>query len=182
MVLAADPWTDILTFLQTVIVPNWGELINMLPFFFLIGVVGPIITLIILLQGWYFLHRRRGHVHRVEPQPVPATRDAAGLPVFPPNVPFCEVHELPVPVWSSIDLFAVAVALTTHALLFPPKDTACTVDGAELTVKCPVDGTSRTASDRLCRSCGTEYRLGATESALTIRQAGQPPAGGAAVA
>ena len=160
MVLAADPWTDILTFLQTVIVPNWGELINMLPFFFLIGVVGPIITLIILLQGWYFLHRRRGHVHRVEPQPVPASRDAAGLPVFPPNVPFCE----------------------EHALLFPPKDTACTVDGAELTVKCPVDGTSRTASDRLCRSCGTEYRLGATESALTIRQAGQPPAGGAAVA
>ena len=69
-----------------------------------------------------------------------------------------------------------------HQLLFPPKDTACTIDGAELTVRCPVDGTSRTASDHLCRTCGTEYNLGATETALTIRRTGQPPAGGAAVA
>lgn len=160
MVLAADPWTDILTFLQTVIVPNWGELINMLPFFFLVGVIGPIITIILLLQVWYFLHRRRGHVRRSEPQPTAAAHDASGAPIYPPNVPFCERHEL----------------------LFPPDMTACTVDGDELTVKCPVDSTARVASDQTCRACGTRYVLGATETPLTIRRTGQPPAGGAAVA
>lgn len=160
MVLAADPWTDILTFLQTLIVPAWGELINLLPFFVVVGVIGPIVTLLLLMQVWYLWHRRSGRVRRQETQPRPAPRDAAGELEFPPNVPYCQ----------------------PHALLFPQSMTACTVDGAELTVNCPVDGTSRVASDQTCRACGTRYVLGATETPLTIRRAGQPPAGGAAVA
>jgi len=160
VVLAADPWTDLLTFLQTLIVPNWGELINMLPFFVVLGVVGPLITIIVVMQLWYLIHRRRGRVRRTELQPYAADRDSTGAPIYPANVPFCEEHEL----------------------LFPPSMTACTVDGDELTVKCPIDRTARVASEQTCRACGTRYVLGATETALSIRRTGQPPAGGAAVA
>jgi hypothetical protein len=157
---ASDPWTDILNFLQTVIVPNWTELISMLPFFLLIGVVGPILSLLLLMQLWYLLHRRRGRVRITEPEPRPALRDANGNPVIPPNVPFCD----------------------EHALLHPLNRTICEVDGAELSVVCPVDETVRPAAEQLCRACGTRYVLGATRTAVAIRRTGQPPAGGAAVA
>lgn len=157
---ATDPWTAILDFLQTMIVPNWGELISMLPFFLLLGVVGPILTLLLLLWLWYATHRKRGRVKVVEREAQPALRDANGNPVFPPNVPFCEEHRL----------------------LFPASRSTCELDGDELSVVCPVDHTTRPASQQLCRACGTRYVLGAASSALTVRRIGHPPEGGAAVA
>jgi hypothetical protein len=157
---ATDPWTAILDFLQTVIVPNWTELISMLPFFLLIGVVGPLLSLVMLMWAWYALHRRRGRIRITEPEPVLASRDRNGNPVFPPNVPFCD----------------------DHALLFPVSRTTCEVDGAELSVVCPVDGTVRPAAEQLCRACGTRYVLGATRTAVAIRRTGRPPKGGAAIA
>jgi hypothetical protein len=58
---APDPWTSILNFLQTMIVPNWGELISMLPFFLLIGVIGPILSLVMFMWLWHALRAdRRG--------------------------------------------------------------------------------------------------------------------------
>lgn len=160
IVAASDPWTTILDFLQTVIVPNWGELINMLPFFLLIGVVGPILSLVLLMQVWYLLHRRRGHVRIAEPEAIPASRDSQGNPIYPPNVPYCDEHEL----------------------LYPANRTTCEINGAELSVSCPVDQTVRTASEQVCRVCGTRYVLGAARPPITVRRTGSPPEGGAAVA
>ena len=109
---------------------------------------------------WYAIHRKRGHVKVVEPEARPALRDPNGNPIFPPNVPFCE----------------------EHALLYPTNRTTCEIDKDELSVVCPVDHTTRPASQQLCRACGTRYALGAASTALTVRRTGQPPEGGAAVA
>jgi len=157
---APDPWTAFLNFLQTVVSPNWGELISMLPLFLLLGVVGPILSLIMLLWVWHFLHGRKGRVRIAEPEAMPAQLDAKGQPIYAPNVPYCEAH----------------------ALIYPAAATTCEVDGDELSVSCPVDHTVRVASQQVCRACGTRYVLGASRTALTVRRTGRPPEGGAAVA
>ena len=43
-------WSDFLGFLTTVIIPDWAGLIALLPIFVLIGVVGPLLSLMVL--GW----------------------------------------------------------------------------------------------------------------------------------
>ena len=155
-----DPWTAFLTWLSTVIVPNWGQLISMLPLFLILGVVGPILSLVTFMWFWHRLHRRRGHVRVAEPDVVAALRDASGVPQFPPNTPFCEAH----------------------ALIYPASRTRCEVDGDELRVSCPVDHTVRAASQQVCSVCGTRYVLAAAKTSLTVRRSGRPPEGGAAVA
>jgi hypothetical protein len=156
-----DPWTQFLTWLSTVIVPNWTELVSMLALFALVGIVGPILTIVALMWGYYLVFQRRpGRVRVAEPDAVPAPRGADGAAMFPPNVPFCEAH----------------------AVLYPPSRTTCEVDGTNLSVICPVDGSARPAADRTCPACGTKYVLGAGRApTLVVRRQG-PPEGGAAVA
>jgi hypothetical protein len=89
-----------------------------------------------------------------------APRDEAGGLLLPANVPYCE----------------------EHALLYPPSARRCQVDGADLTIACPVDGTARAADITTCTSCGTTYLLGKGSRAVVVAPAGGPPAGGAAVA
>ncbi|MBA2275436.1 MAG: hypothetical protein H0W00_01895, partial [Chloroflexi bacterium] len=61
-----DPFSAFLDFLQSIMVPDWNALISMLPLFLILGVVGPILSIMMLMQLWYLFHRRRGHVRRVE--------------------------------------------------------------------------------------------------------------------
>ena len=68
--MSPDPWTSFLDWLTSVLVPAWGELIGLLPFVIVAMVIGPILTIIVLMWGWYLINRRRGTVHRVEPQPI----------------------------------------------------------------------------------------------------------------
>jgi hypothetical protein len=113
-----------------------------------------------LMWVWHLFSRRRAHVALDVPDALPAPRDAAGEPSFPVNTPFCELH----------------------ALVYPPTRVTCEVDGANLSVSCPVDGTVRPATDDICRACGTRFVLGASKTAALVRRTTQPPAGGAAVA
>ncbi|MDQ3493848.1 MAG: hypothetical protein M3452_11415 [Chloroflexota bacterium] len=149
-----------LDFLQSIMVPDWNALISMLPLFLILGVVGPILSIMMLMQLWYLIHRRRGRVRRVEEEPTLAPLDAAGAAIYPPNVPFCE----------------------QHGVIYPTSARSCEIDRAELSVRCPVDQTTRAASQELCRVCGTRYVLGASQTGLTVRRQGSPPEGGAAVA
>ena len=158
--MSSDPWTAFLDWLTTVLVPSWSELITLLPIFIVGLVIGPIVTIILLMWGWYLIKRRRGHVKRAERQPVPALLGADGAAVFAPNVPYCE----------------------DHALVYPPRATECHIDGATLSVSCPVDGTVRVAEIDVCSACGTKFKLGVGSSALTVTSAGGPPEGGAAIA
>jgi hypothetical protein len=158
--MSPDPWTAFLDWLTTVLVPSWSELIGLLPIVVTGMVIGPILTIIVLMWGWYVVKRRRGHVRRAEPQPSVALMDANGAPLFPPNVPYCE----------------------EHALVYPPRAKQCNVDQAELRVSCPVDGTIRLAAIDICASCGTKFTLGAGSGAVVVTSAGGPPPGGAAIA
>jgi hypothetical protein len=159
-VTATDPWTAFLDWLTTVMVPDWNELVNMLPLFLVLGVVGPIVTLLVLMWVWYVFQRERPRIETEELAAMPAERDAAGEPVFPPNVPFCRVH----------------------AAIYSPSHVRCDRDGAELSVICPIDATIRAASEQTCRVCGTRYVLGASTIPALVRRPGSPPPGGAAVA
>lgn len=158
--MPADPWTAFLDWLTTVLVPAWGELIGLLNYFVIIGIIGPILTIIALMWVWYLLHRSRGHVRQVEAQAVPAPLSPDGSPEFAPNVPHCR----------------------EHALLYPARSTQCEIDRADLSVVCPVDGTARLAAIEVCPGCGTRYVLGANSSPVVVASQSGPPAGGAAVA
>ncbi len=158
--MSSDPWTSFLDWLTTVLVPAWGELIGLLPYVILGTIVGPILTIIVLMWVWYLVKRRRGHVHRGEVHPSAAALDDEDRPVFPPNVPYCE----------------------DHALIYPARATVCNIDGLPLSVACPVDGTVRDATARTCTACGTEYKLGAKSGSTMVLAEDGPPEGGAAIA
>ena len=141
--------------------PNWGELIALLPYVLVGTVVGPILTLIVLM--WALASAaaparprpaRRG--------PAQAVRRATltAVPVFPVNVPYC----------------------IEHALIYPPGRGPATIDRADLVVACPVDGSLRAADIETCAACGTTFKLGAAASPLAIVTPDGPPEGGAAVA
>ena len=40
-----DPWTAFLQWLQTIIIPDWGGLIALLPILIILGVIGPALSL-----------------------------------------------------------------------------------------------------------------------------------------
>ena len=158
--MSPEPWTEFLDWLTTVLVPSWGELIALLPIVIVGTLVGPFLTLLLLMWAWHFIRRRKGRVERSEVQPVPAAISADASPVFPVNVPYCE----------------------EHALVYPPRATECNVDRADLSVSCPVDGTVRAASIDTCTACGTKFKLGVGSSPLVVTSSDGPPEGGAAIA
>jgi hypothetical protein len=155
-----DPWTAFLQWLQTILVPDWSGLIQLMPILLIVGVVGPALSLLALYWLYVIFTTRRGKVRFDEPTPQPAERAADGSPIFPANVPYCRTHEL----------------------IYPAKYRECEIDSEELNVRCPVDDTVRVAGQELCRTCGTRYQLGASLAPVVVRSHGQPPAGGAAIA
>lgn len=157
---ATDPWTAFLEWLQSIIIPDWNGLIQLLPILLIVGLIGPILSLLAAYWIYVRLRTRRGHVRTAEPEPVAARMDDQGNPVFPPNTPYCP----------------------THALLYPQTAKRCEIDGTELLVRCPVDDNVRVAGQELCRVCGTRYQLGASAAPVVVRRQGRPPEGGAAVA
>ncbi len=151
---------DLLSLLEQLIIPDWGDLIGLLPLALVFGLIGPVLSLLALAWVHHRLTRRRGKVRIMDLEPVPASTDASGEILVGPNVPFCP----------------------RHALIYPPQATECHLDHEELMVRCPVDETLRIARQQVCRACGTKYVLGASQSPVTVRRTGRPPQGGAAVA
>jgi len=158
--MSPDPWTSFLDWLSTVLVPGWGELIGLLPYIIAATIVGPILSILLLMWAWHLVSRRRGKVRRAEPQAAVAARDDKGVAVFPLNAPYCD----------------------EHALVFSPRTTTCTIDGGALEVACPVDGTVRDAEIDTCSGCGTKFTLGATSTSSVVLSSDGPPEGGAAIA
>lgn len=155
-----DPWTAFLDWFQTIIIPDWNGLINLLPILLILGLVGPFLTLLAAYWIYVRLNTRRGRVRIAEPEPVAARVDPDGNPIFAPNVPYCP----------------------KHALIYPPTMKSCEIDGEELLVRCPVDESVRVASQEVCRACGTRYQLGASLAPVVVQRRGHPPDGGAAIA
>ncbi len=153
-------WNQILSILTVVLSPDWSALVAWVPLLLIVGVLGPVLTLV--MAGWmhHLLMSRRPHVVYDEPEARAPEHLADGTPVVPPNSPYCARDDL----------------------LVPARVTTCSICRDELTVRCPVDGAVRPATQQTCRACGTKYVLGAGLDPLTVRSSAHPPSGGAAIA
>lgn len=146
----------LIDFLTPILIPDWKELVDLLPVFLLLGVVGPIVTLLAL--GWfvYFVGKPRARITYVPPAPRSA-ETVEGAPDYPRGEPYCQHDQL----------------------VYPFGETRCSVCGRDLAVSCPKCGTGRQAWVETCGTCGLVLKIDRTVPAL--RPAGPPP-GGAAVA
>lgn len=150
-------WTGLLDFLSHFIIPDWGSLIGLLPLLLVLGVLGPILSILVLAWFIYVVRRPRASMSYQE-GPRPAPLDADGHPVFPVGLPHC----------------------LREGLVFASGTTRCPNDGDELWVLCPMCGLGRSAGVKTCGECGLVLNVQNRPVALG-RIAGPPP-GGAAVA
>ena len=146
----------VIDFLQPILIPDWRALIDLLPVFLIIGVVGPLLSLLVL--GWlvYILGKPRSRIPYTDPVAHPAEL-VDGKPVYPTGEPYC----------------------TTDQLVYPAGATRCDMCHRDLSVICPKCGTGRAAWIDTCGTCGLVLRIDRTVPALTPSG---PPPGGAAVA
>jgi hypothetical protein len=140
----------VIDFLQPILLPDWRALIDLLPVFLLIGVVGPLVSLLIL--GWfiYVIGKPRSRIPYSDPVPVD------GKPAYPAGEPYCAFDQL----------------------VYPAGATRCETCSRDLAVVCPKCGTGRQAWIDTCGTCGLVLRIDRTIPAL--RPAGPPPGGAAA--
>ena len=149
-------WTQLLGFVEKLVIPDWGALVARLPLFLVLGVLGPLLSLGGLIWTYYFVTRPRAKV-RFEEGPRVAPLDDAGHPVYPPGEPYCP-HD---------------------GLVFGPGTARCQRDDTPLSVICPMCGIGREAAISTCGNCGLILKVEAR--ARVMRPAGPPP-GGAAIA
>ena len=145
----------LLDLIEPLLIPDWRALIELLPVLLLIGVVGPLLSLLML--GWvlYFLGKPRSRIPYTEPAPQPA-QIVEGEPVYPSGEPYCAFNQL----------------------VFPFGATKCSECDRDLAVTCPKCGTGRQAWIDTCGTCGLVLRIDRAVPAL--RPAGPPPGGAAA--
>jgi hypothetical protein len=148
-------WNGLVTFSGNFVTPDWGALIGLLPVFLLIGVVGPLLTLIVLFWLRYGLLRPRLRVAYADSRRA-ARLDADGRPVFPAGEPYSP----------------------REGVIYEPGMTRSS-SGESLVVACPKCSLVRPAADDTCGNCGLAFTLKPTTRSL--RPAGPPPGGRAAV-
>jgi hypothetical protein len=150
-------WTSLLDFLSKLIIPDWGSLIGLLPLLLVLGVIGPLVSILALYLFVYFVRAPRAQVAFDDEGPQPARLDEDGKPIFPTGEPYCLIDGL-------IDPFGA---------------TRCINEGHPLVVRCPKCGLGRPASVGTCGNCGLVLKVEKRRRAL-MRAA--PPPGGAAAA
>jgi hypothetical protein len=148
-------WQSLIEFTSQLVIPDWGGLIALLPVFLLVGVVGPLLTLLALYWFIYVVRRPRTRV-RFEEGPRLAPLSADGQPVFPPGEPYS----------------------AKTGLIYPPG-TLRDDQGELLMVVCPMCGLGRAAEIDTCGNCGLVLKV--VPRARALRPAGPPP-GGASIA
>ncbi|MEJ7749345.1 MAG: hypothetical protein WKF56_08570 [Candidatus Limnocylindrales bacterium] len=150
-------WTQILDIASVFILPDWGGLIGLLPILIFLGVVGPLVT--ILLLGTLVYQARKPRVKiAFEEGPRMAEIDATGEPIFPPGLPHCR----------------------RDGLIYPSGALRCERCQDDLAVICPMCGLGRTALIDTCSNCGLVLKV--KQRAVAVRTSAGPRPGGAAVA
>jgi hypothetical protein len=147
-------WTALLEFSSTFITPEWGDLVNLLPIFLLIGVVGPIVTLVVLAWFAYVVRQPRSKARFAEAR-RPAPLDAEGRPVYPAGEPYSP----------------------SERMIYEPGATR-SEGGEGLLVACPKCGLVLRAALERCGNCGLSFTIKPT--IRSVRPAGPPPGGAAA--
>ena len=144
----------ILEITSVFVLPDWGELIGLLPVFLLIGVVGPLLSLIVL--GWV-IYALRAPRTRIAMEVAPRRAEIVdGEPDYPAGEPYCPIDRL----------------------VYPFGATTCDVCRRELLVRCPKCEAGRAARITTCGNCGLVLRI--ENRARALRPAGPPPGGAAA--
>ena len=149
-------WSGLLGFISKLVIPDWPGLIQLLPVFVVIGVVGPLLSLALLAWLGYGATRPRTKVTYVEGTRV-APRDHLGRPIVPAGEPYCPVD----------------------GLIYPFGTQRCDRDRTNLLVRCPKCDVIRDAGMSTCGNCGLTLNL--KPRAMIVVTDGPPP-GGAAVA
>lgn len=147
-------WQGIISFLTPYIIPDWGELIALMPIILLVGLAGPILSLLAL--GW-ILHVIRAPRAKVSLEVAPVRAQLVdGRPDYPAGEPYCPVDQL----------------------VFPSGAVICDTCRRDLLVRCPKCSTGRLASTTTCGNCGLVLKI--ENRARALRPAGPPPGGAAA--
>jgi hypothetical protein len=149
-------WQTILDVMSKIVIPDWTSLVNLLPVFLVIGVLGPLLSLALLVWVIYFLMRPRAPLPAA-PEPYQAPLDESERPIFPRGEPFCY----------------------RDGLVYPTSTTRCEVCRDELSIRCPKCDVTRSASISTCGNCGLELKF--HPQALVVHRY-QPPPGGSAAA
>ena len=147
-------WHGLLQAISGIIIPDWGALIGMLPILLLIGVVGPLVSLLAL--GWFIYVVRAPRAKLAIAEGPVLAEIVNGENVYPSGEPYCP----------------------NDALVFPSGTTRCDVCHRELLVRCPKCAAGRQARVDTCGNCGLVLKI--ENRARAIRPAGPPPGGAAA--
>lgn len=150
-------WNQILGFLAPFVIPDWGSLIGLLPIFLVVGVLGPLLSLLALVWFVYVVRKPRTRLTVLE-GPRPALLDGSGRPVYPTGYPYC----------------------ARDGLIYPSGVSVCERCHDELVVTCPKCGIGRQARQDTCANCGLILRIDKSAQVRTLAPSGPPPGGAAA--
>ena len=148
-------WTNLLEFTAKFVTPDWGALVGLIPILLLIGVVGPIMTILVIAWLRYGILRPRRRTSFADAR-RPAELDADGHPVFPAGEPYS----------------------LAEAMIYEPGATR-SASGDELLVACPKCGLVRNAVRDTCGNCGLSFTI---KPVTRSSGAASRPTGGAAAA
>lgn len=147
-------WHAFLQAISGIVIPDWGALVGLMPVLLLIGVVGPIVSLLVF--GWFIYVVRAPRARLAVNEGPLAARLEDGRPVFPAGEPYCLYDQL----------------------VYPSGATRCDRCHRELLVRCPKCAAGRSAAIITCGNCGLVLKIENRARALT--PAGPPPGGAAA--
>ena len=150
-------WNTILDITKMFVIPDWNSVIGLLPLLIFLGVVGPLITFLVLGIVVYQVAKPRPNLKLTE-GPQLARIGAGGEPIFPPGLPFCR----------------------QHGLIYPSGTIHCEQGGEDLAVICPMCRLGRPAAIDTCANCGLVLNV-KSRPVPVVRSSGPKP-GGAAVA
>ena len=150
-------WNTILEITSMFVIPDWTSVIGLLPLLIFLGIVGPLVTFLVLGILVYQVAKPRPNLKLAE-GPQIARIGADGQPIFPPGLPFCR----------------------EHGLIYPSGTIHCERGGADLAVICPMCGLGRPAAIDTCTNCGLV--LNVKERPVPVVRSSGPKPGGAAVA
>lgn len=147
-------WTDFLGFVESLVSPDWGGLVLLVPL-----AIAPLVGLFLLamLGAWTYrwLTKPRPRV-RWEDGPRPLELDDGGAPAPPVGLPFS----------------------LREGLVYPPGAVRAD-DGENLSVICPMCGVQREAQLPTCGNCGLVLTV---KRGMAVARPAGPPPGGAALA
>ena len=150
-----EMWSTFIEATSAFVIPDWGQLIGLLPVFLIIGVVGPLLTIIMLFWVRYWIVKPRVSAGYADTRRLAPIGDD-GQPIFPAGEPY------------SLRERMIYEAGATRS-----------ESGDELLVACPKCGLVRSAAVDTCGNCGLSFTI--TPPTRTIRPAAPPPGGRAAV-